>query len=101
MAKAMGTNDWVSHLDSLEGFGFDHLNQFVTLWEMLSHVTLSPDTRDSIRWKFTNDGIYSASSTYKMQLEGLIASNMNQVIWKTWAPPKCNVFAWLDRKSVV
>ena len=52
-------------------------------------------TTDDITWKFTNSGLYTASSAYKAQFEGLPRSTMPEMVWKNWAPPKCKLFAWL------
>uniref|UniRef100_A0A8R7VDU0 Reverse transcriptase zinc-binding domain-containing protein n=1 Tax=Triticum urartu TaxID=4572 RepID=A0A8R7VDU0_TRIUA len=51
--------------------------------------------QDSITWKFTADGHYSAASAYRAQFIGLVDTDMNQNVWKNWAPPKCKFFAWL------
>jgi hypothetical protein len=49
--------------------------QSVTLWESVSEVNLNPDVPETIRWKFTSDGAYSATkSVYKMQYEIMKAS---------------------------
>ena len=46
-------------------------------------------------WKFTKEGVYSASAAYNAQFEGHTASAMITTVWKAWAPPKCKFFAWL------
>ena len=73
----------------------DHLHEFVNLWEKLSHVQLIPDMPDSIIWKLTKDGHYSAATAYSAQFLGLVDSDLPQIVWATWAPPKCKFFAWL------
>jgi hypothetical protein len=60
----------------------EHIQQFLTLWEMLSNVHLNRDVPDSILWKFTMDGKYFASWAYKMQFEGLISTSLNASVWK-------------------
>ena len=93
--KALDNNFWVSQVKTDGITSATHLTEFVNLWEKLSVVQLNPDVADSISWKLSNDGSYSASSAYKVQFLGLVDSNMQQLVWKIWAPPKCKFFAWL------
>uniref|UniRef100_J3M7K7 Histone H2A/H2B/H3 domain-containing protein n=1 Tax=Oryza brachyantha TaxID=4533 RepID=J3M7K7_ORYBR len=46
-------------------------------------ITLTPGTEDSIRWKWTASGQYTAKSAYQMQFFGSIASHMasSNCIW--------------------
>jgi hypothetical protein len=43
---------------------------FYKLWEMLQGVQTHHGTPDVITWKFGENGIYSASSAYRMQFLG-------------------------------
>jgi hypothetical protein len=43
----------------------------------------------------TPDGSYSAKSAYRVQFEGRQLSIMPSLVWDTWAPAKCKLFAWL------
>ena len=69
-------NAWVRNIDSSQCLTFEHIEQFATLWEKLSNVILTPGVDDAIFWKFTKDGVYSASSAYNAQFEGHTASAM-------------------------
>ena len=91
----MENNFWVSQINTQGGLTFHHIMQFVKIWKMLTEVHLAPDSPDSITWKLTKDGRYSTATAYKMQFLGLTASTMPTLVWKTWAPPKCKIFAWL------
>lgn len=93
--QALASNLWISNIDISNGLTLTHVQQFADLWEKISTVTLAEDVEDSIIWKFTKDGKYSASSTYKAQFEGLISSDMVHSVWRVWAPPRCKFFAWL------
>ena len=73
----------------------NHIAEFVNLWSELSRIQLNPGVADSISWKLTNDGQYSAATAYRAQFLGLIDSDMPLLVWKNWAPPKCKFFAWL------
>ena len=95
MNKALQNNFWVSQINTRGIFSANQLTQFVNLWEKISVVQLNPDGVDTISWKFTNDGLYTAASAYKAQFSGLVDTNMLQWVWKNWAPPKSNFFAWL------
>jgi hypothetical protein len=59
----------------------EHIQQFVTLWKLLSDIHLVHEEADTIHWKFTNNGKYSASSAYKMQFGYLSATTLNASIW--------------------
>jgi hypothetical protein len=41
---------------------------------------------DDITWNLTANGVYSSKSAYEVQFLGSIASNMNKIVWKAWAP---------------
>ena len=72
----MTNNLWITNIDGTNGLSLAHIEQFADLWENLSTVALEEDVEDSIILKFTKDGIYSASSAYKAQFEGLISSDL-------------------------
>ena len=59
------------------------------------NVHLVPDSPNSIIWKLTKSGRYSVETAYMMQFSGITVSTMPTLVWKTWAPPKCKIFAWL------
>ncbi|XBI06310.1 hypothetical protein VPH35_134341 [Triticum aestivum] len=61
----------------------------------IPYFHLDEQTEDDIIWKHANDGIYTASTAYKAQFLGLTLSPMDRMVWKAWAPPKVNFFAWL------
>ena len=73
----------------------DHIRQFVTLSEKLDLVHLNADLVDTIVWKFSKDGRYSAKTEYKAHFLPLTLSLMPMLIWRQWAPPKCKLFTWL------
>lgn len=81
---ARSNNFWISDIDISNGFTLVHIQQFA------DHHRSCPRC---IIWKFTKDGIYAASSAYMAQFEGLSSSDLVQLVWKVWAPPRCNFFA--------
>jgi hypothetical protein len=86
---------WVQKLNLEANFTFEHLSQFIDLWVLLQSETLNDYVEDSIHWKLTTNGQYSAASAYELQFFGLVHSSVNTTIWKTWAPLKVKHHAWL------
>ena len=91
----MANNQWIANIDSSNGLSLEHIQQFANLWDKLATVALDDDVEDSIIWKFTKDGVYSASWAYKAQFEGLTTSDLVHSVWTVWAPPRCKFFSWL------
>ena len=80
---------------SVQEFTLEHITQFVNMWDLLQGFTLDPETKDSITWTLTSNGKYSTGSPYKAQFIGSNMCSFNNLVWKTWAPPKCRFFASL------
>ena len=59
------------------------------------NIQLQPNTPDSIRWRWTTNGVYIARSAYQFQFLTCRLSNYPQLIWSSQTPPKCQFFAWL------
>jgi hypothetical protein len=70
------------------------LVQFTRLWSILQDVTLLPRP-DSIRWRWTESGIYSAASAYRRQFVGPVAPFRSAKSWKGHAEQNCRFFAWM------
>lgn len=64
------------------------------LAEIVEGLQLQHDTQDSIRWRWTDDGRYSASSAYKAQFVGSYSAFDSTKVWKAVAELKCKFFAW-------
>ena len=79
----------------VDNFSLAHISQFVNLWTLTQEVTLSPGSEDSIVWTLSPSGAYSAKSAYRAQFFGASTCSFKDVVWNTWAPPKCSFFAWL------
>jgi hypothetical protein len=45
--------------------------EYVVLWEKLESVVLRPHVGDRFVWKWTSDGVYSASSAYRSFFLGM------------------------------
>jgi hypothetical protein len=48
-------------------------------------------TADTIIWKFTDSGEYSAAPAYKAQFEGMTRFYMMEAVWKNWAPQNASL----------
>jgi hypothetical protein len=86
---------WINKPNSHKISTPNHIVDFVELWALVNEISLDEDTKDDIKWKFTSNGEYSAASAYNAQFEGMVNSFMMEAVWKTWALPKCKLFAWL------
>jgi hypothetical protein len=92
---AQSNNNWIHNLSFNGQVTNDLLDAFVELWSLVQAVHLQPQQEDTIIWKLTKSGTYSATSAYKAQFLGCAATPTISSIWKSWAPPKCKFFAWL------
>jgi hypothetical protein len=95
VSQALLNDAWLSKIDWGMVLDGELISQFVELSQLTNNVHLQHDLEDTIVWKLTKDGHYTAASAYKLQFFGLIHSEMNNVVWKAWAPPKCKNHAWL------
>jgi hypothetical protein len=86
---------WINKLDSHKISTPNHIGEFIELWALVNEINLDEDTKDDIKWKFTANKEYSAASAYSTQFESMVNSFMMEAVWKTWASPKCKLFAWL------
>ena len=83
------------------GFTAQHFIQFATLWNLIRNVHLLDNQDDSITWKLTASGVYTAASAYKAQFLGCTKAPRICSIWKTWALPKAKFFTWLITQNRV
>ena len=72
-----------------------HFVEFVNLWTRLQYVELRPGVPDQIQWKLSANGEYSNKLAYMAQFLGTMDTDLDQLIWKACAPPKCKFFTWL------
>jgi hypothetical protein len=75
------------------------LIEYLQLWTLLENSNVAQllfdDQQDSVLWRWTENGAYSASSAYQMQLAGRIPSTIFPQVWKVKATPSCRLHAWL------
>jgi hypothetical protein len=53
------------------------------------------DADDSISWRFTADGRYSAQSAYNVQFLGAVKDGQWNIVWRAKVENKCKFFMWL------
>uniref|UniRef100_A0A453HE53 Reverse transcriptase zinc-binding domain-containing protein n=1 Tax=Aegilops tauschii subsp. strangulata TaxID=200361 RepID=A0A453HE53_AEGTS len=68
--------------------------EYVDVWRKLHAITLTPEP-DRIIWRWTSNGVYSASSCYKALFHGSTSSPCWRLLWKNWAPMNNKIFLWL------
>ncbi|CAM0877798.1 unnamed protein product [Alopecurus aequalis] len=91
--SAMENDKWMGHFKA--NLTAEALQQFIRLWNSLLGIQLNADIPDKLRWKWTTDGCYTASSAYAAQFIGTIRPSFPLFIWKSDAPPKQKFYAWL------
>lgn len=99
--EALTDHRWIRDLNFQGIVTAGQLQQIINIWGFAQNVQLDENTPDKITWKWTANGVYSASSAYRAQFLGSVKSKLKPLIWKPWAPQKCKFFAWLISKNRV
>lgn len=63
--------------------------------EFSTSVTLQPSQSDRFVWKWSADGKYSVSSSYRAFFAGSSSLLGAKELWRVKAPPKVKLFFWL------
>jgi hypothetical protein len=93
VAEAMDNNQWLNDIGEELTVGGGA--QCIRLWEAVETVQTDATRPDLIRWKGSSTGDYSSKSTYDMLCMGSTSWSMSSPVWKSFAPAKCKIFAWL------
>jgi hypothetical protein len=96
VADALESNQWLN--DITEELTVAGGSQCIRLWEAVDTVQTEATRPDLIRSKGSASGDYSSKSTYEMLCKGSTSWSMSSPVWKSFAPPKCKIFAWLAMK---
>jgi hypothetical protein len=67
VADGLLTHNWARDIQGT--IGIQEIGEYLLLWHQLEYVQLT-DQADTLVWKWTNSGIYSASSCYKATFHG-------------------------------
>lgn len=89
----LDNNHWVYSFREIDNG--EAIHELVQLGNLLSHIQLSPQNEDSIIWKRTSTGTYSAQSAYKFQFITYQQDHTFRANWKAQALPKQRFFGWL------
>ncbi|XP_071681710.1 uncharacterized protein [Lolium perenne] len=92
----MENNQWLN--DITEELTVEGGAQCIGLWEAVDTVETDATRPDLIRWKGSATGDYSSKSTYEMLCKGSTSWSMSSPVWKSFAPAKCKIFAWVALK---
>ena len=95
VSSALQNGRWVQDINLTAGFSALHFAQFVRLWTKINQIQLNQGTPDEIYWKLSQNGSYSSRSAYALHFLGSTATNFKTLIWRSQAPPKGKLFAWL------
>jgi hypothetical protein len=92
--QELTNNSWIRSLRN-RITSATHIEEFVSLWIRIQDVQLLQGVRDSINWKWTQDGSYSTRSAYRIQFKGSYGRFWTEQIWRAHAENKCKVFTWI------
>lgn len=94
VASALRDDHWITLIDTRAGLSLVRFEQFVALWNKLLHITIQPGVQDTIHWKLSSDGAYTAKTSYLAKFVGLVRSNLQTIVWRLGPLPSV-FFAWL------
>ena len=91
--QALSDNSWL--VDYQLGFSFMAQIQLMHLIQAIGTVPWDAEGADEFTWPCSSSGSYTARSTYDRLCVGYTRSPMATCIWRSLAPLKCKLFAWL------
>jgi hypothetical protein len=87
VAKALNNNNWIRLCSPYTRD--EDIREFASLWQAIDNMQKLNGLEDTISWRWTADGQYSASSAYKIQFSSNYCKMKIYPIWKAKAEPKC------------
>jgi len=90
VAETLNNRAWVR--DIVGALTTQVLCDYIRVWELVQDIVLQPLEPDRFVWKWTPNGSYSASSTYRAFFNGSCELLGAVELWKTLAPPKVKFF---------
>ena len=93
MQQAIVDNAWIHDVQGDLSF-MAHM-QVANLCQALATVPIIATAPDQFIWPADASGCYTAKSVYNRLCIGLLASPTARCIWKSWAPLRYKIFAWL------
>jgi hypothetical protein len=90
---AIFQHKWVCHI--FGALTVPVLYEYLDLWDRIRLVQLRPLVADRFVRRWTPDGTYSASSSYRSFFLGMSSLLGAREVWRASAPPKVKFFFWL------
>jgi hypothetical protein len=72
----------------------EEIAEFISLWSLVEEVQFTNEP-DTIGWKWTSNGSYTARSAYRIQFVGTYCTFNSNAIWKAKVEGKHRFFTWL------
>lgn len=70
--------------------------QIAHLCLVINTVSRNEQLPDQFSWLADKSGCYTAKLTYQRMFMGLVRTRTAQAIWRSWAPLRCKIWAWLS-----
>jgi hypothetical protein len=93
VSEALENHCWVD--DVGPGLGPVGLLQCLRILEIVCTIQRDAAAEDVFAWPWSSSGKYDARSTYKMLCQGSVRWEGASCVWRSSAPLKCKIFAWL------
>jgi hypothetical protein len=93
LRDALHNNQWANDIAGAPTTQVMH--DYLRVWEHLHSVVLQPLQPDRFVWKWSPNGGYSVSSTYRAFFTGSTKLLGAKELWQAKAPPKVKMFFWL------
>lgn len=71
------------------------LQEYMTLWDLLTEVHLDPEAVDVTTWSWETSGCFSTRSAYAARFWGKEVVPTADFTWKSRAPLRCRFFPWM------
>ncbi len=94
--ECWGENGWQWEL-ILDGIDASSVSLSASILQLKAEIsTLAPaNSCDSIRWRWSNSGIFTVKSAYKVLQDGGLRGSPYVRIWSIKVPLKVKIFVWL------
>ncbi|KAJ1254358.1 hypothetical protein BS78_K077700 [Paspalum vaginatum] len=96
VAEGLLGRSWIRGIAG--GLSVTILVQYLSLWERLEHEHLREEENDTVVWKWSENGVYTASSAYSALQLGSQRFPGHELIWSSWLPLRVRIFLWLAHR---
>ena len=91
VAQELRNHNWIRNFRSLDDVTL--ITEFLKLADIISQTHLS-EQEDTIKWRWSASGEYSARSAYSIQFAPTIKQDWAAKVWSAYSFHKCKFFAW-------